>query len=152
MALAIFFHDVVYDATAADNEARSAALFRTFCADFGLDNVTVVEPVVAWIERTAHHMDGPAQDDLAWFLDFDLAVLGATRARYARYAEAVRLEYHHIDWSAFKNGRAAVLRKFLDSEHLFFTPAMRDARETTARANISAELNHLALAPPRTRL
>ena len=154
VALAIFFHDAVYDATRADNEAASAALFRDFAAELGLlDGEGVVEPVAAWIERTASHMaGGPAEGDLAWFLDFDLAVLGAPPQRYARYAEAVRLEYHHVAWPAFKSGRAAVLQKFLASDSLFFTPPMRERLEASARANIDAELQFLALAPPRSGL
>ena len=38
-------------------------------------------------------MDGPATGDLAYFLDFDLGVLGSDPAGYTAYAAAIRLEY-----------------------------------------------------------
>ena len=150
VALAIFFHDAVYDARRRDNESKSAVLLREFCVDaeacgagavLGAD----IETASDWIERTASHhtADSATVGDLAFFLDFDLAVLGASHAQYARYAECIRLEYHHVPWRDFKQGRSAVLARFAEVQQLFFTDSFRAAREAAARTNIACELEHL---------
>lgn len=51
-----------------------------------------VDEVAAWIERTASHMDGPAEGDLAYFLDADLGVLARDAAGYGELG--VRLIRH----------------------------------------------------------
>ena len=54
---------------------HAAQLWRDFAAEAALPPADI-EPVAAWIERTAKHMDGAATGDLAHFLDADLQVLG----------------------------------------------------------------------------
>eukprot|EP00007_Cunea_sp_BSH-02190019_P001729 CAMPEP_0174233664 /NCGR_PEP_ID=MMETSP0417-20130205/3647_1 /TAXON_ID=242541 /ORGANISM="Mayorella sp, Strain BSH-02190019" /LENGTH=91 /DNA_ID=CAMNT_0015311915 /DNA_START=64 /DNA_END=336 /DNA_ORIENTATION=- len=54
--------------------------------------------------------------DLAYFLDFDLAILGARATCYAKYAAQIRSEYAHIPEAAYCDGRVAVLRRFLDTK------------------------------------
>ena len=65
-----------------DNEFRSAEIFRDFAGDVGLPKRDT-DVVASWIERTAYHMKGPAKGDLAWFLDFDLAILGSEPSKYS---------------------------------------------------------------------
>lgn len=43
-----------------------------------------------FILATASHLAGDAAGDKAWFLDFDLAVLGAEEGAYERYADNIR--------------------------------------------------------------
>lgn len=43
-----------------------------------------------FILATASHLAGDAAGDKAWFLDFDLAVLGADDAAYEKYADDIR--------------------------------------------------------------
>jgi len=147
---AVFFHDVIYDATRSDNEAASARLFESFChlargaagAAWAL-SLQDEGHVVAWIERTAKHLDGPAVGPLAQFLDMDLAVLGLPLPRYLRYAEYVRKEYHHYEDLAFLRGRARVLTGFLSAGCLYFSPAMAQHLESQARTNLAFEIEQL---------
>jgi predicted metal-dependent HD superfamily phosphohydrolase len=46
--------------------------------------------VGVFILATASHLAGDAAGDKAWFLDFDLAVLGADDAAYEKYADDIR--------------------------------------------------------------
>jgi predicted metal-dependent HD superfamily phosphohydrolase len=56
----------------------------------------------------------------------------------------VRVEYAHVADPDWRVGRSAVLRSFLDREHVFATAPMRAARERRARANLSAEIAELS--------
>ena len=75
-------------------------------------------------------------------LDADLAVLAAEPSRYQAYARGVRAEYTHVDDAAWRTGRAAVLRAFLDRPAIYRTAPMRN-QEHRARANLAAELSGL---------
>jgi predicted metal-dependent HD superfamily phosphohydrolase len=115
VALAIFFHDVIYDATRGDNEERSAILFGTFAKEMALDAGSE-ERVAAWIRRTSSHLSGPASGDLALFLDMDLAVLGRPPADYAEYTLEIRREYHHVAWQVFVEKRRDVMRGYTNTQ------------------------------------
>ena len=140
--LALFFHDVVYDPRAVDNEARSAALARRHLADLGLP-APRVDAVARLVEATAHHETPPADLDLAVVNDADLAVLAGVPSAYDAYVAGVRAEYGHVDDAAWRAGRRAVLRALLDRPAIFATDPMR-VREPRARANLSAELSLLS--------
>ena len=116
---AIFFHDIIYDATQKDNETRSAELWERFAAEQGVP-ADVSERVAGWIRRTASHMAGPAAGDLAFLLDFDLAVLGRAQPAYAEYTQQVRMEYHHVEWGAFVKARRDVMTRCVRDYPLVF--------------------------------
>ena len=140
--LAAWFHDVVYDPTAADNEERSAEVAATVLQGIGLD-APLVEDVARLVRLTATHEVSPDDRDGAVLCDADLAVLAATAVRYQAYVEGVRLEYAHLDDETFARGRADVLSRLLDRPHLFCTAYGRSEWENAARANTAAELRQL---------
>lgn len=136
IALAVFFHDAVYDATRNDNEARSAALLAEEARDGWLLGERL-ERIGRMIEATAAHAlsADPATQAL---LDLDLAILAAEPAAYGAYAAAIRREYAHVPEPLWRAGRAAVLERFLARERIYGSPAFA-ALEAAARANLSAE-------------
>ena len=154
---AALFHDAVYDPRSTTNEHDSAVLARRVLADCGWEPARV-ERVAALIELTAGHLapdaddwaDDGADTDLGAdiLLDADLAILGAEPADYRAYVTGVRAEYAHVDDDAWRVGRAAVLRSFLDRPAIYRTTSMQAARERRARANLSAELADLQRTEP----
>ena len=141
--LAAWFHDAVYDprAPAGANEAASAALAGRVLAEMGEPEGGCAE-VQRLVLLTAGHEPAPGDAAGAVLIDADLAVLTADPAAYQAYVDGVRSEYAHVDDAAWRTGRAAVLRSFLERPALFRVPvdAGRDAR---ARANLRAELARL---------
>lgn len=140
--LAIFFHDAVYDATRRDNEAASAGLARERLTRLGLALGDVNE-VARFIDATAHGnaaLSSPL-GDLAWFLDFDLSVLGAARETYVRYAAAIRREYAIYSDDVYARGRRSALDGFLSRPSIFTTREFRDRWEACARSNVAWELS-----------
>jgi predicted metal-dependent HD superfamily phosphohydrolase len=149
VVVAAFFHDAVYDAQAADNEAASARLADRELAVLGWDE-TRRQRVATMIEATATH-DLPATGiepgiglDTAVLLDADLAVLGSDPAGYQAYVAGVRSEYDHVSADDWRTGRTRVLRSFLDRPALFATPTGRAWWEARARANVAAEVASLS--------
>jgi len=142
--LGAFFHDVVYDPKAKDNEAQSASMWRSFAeAEAGLLTPVQIETVFDFIMRTASHMQGPAHGDLAHFLDADLLILAAPPAAYAEYARQVRLEYAHVPTAQFAAARSEILSTFIAADRIYFTPEAADEYEAVARANLTAEIDRL---------
>ena len=150
VSFATFFHDAVYEPTASDNEAQSAALWRRFASEAASSSLSMadVDKVAAYIERTARHLDGDASGDLAGFLDADLAVLGSKPAAYAEYARAVRLEYAHVPAATFALKRAQVLCGFATAPRLYFTEFMRAELDANARCNLDEEIHRLRRRAP----
>ncbi|KAK7491934.1 hypothetical protein BaRGS_00016780, partial [Batillaria attramentaria] len=61
------------------------------------------------ITATIKHLpDDQSSDDrdLAFFLDFDMAILGQSEQEYDLYAADIKAEYCHLEEEAFRTGRA----------------------------------------------
>jgi predicted metal-dependent HD superfamily phosphohydrolase len=134
------FHDVIYDPHSSTNERDSAAVARRDLAAAGWEAARC-DLVGALVEATATHEASSAE--AAVLLDADLAILGAEPSAYSAYVNGVRAEYGHVPDDAWRTGRAAVLRGFLDRPRIYATATMVAARERRARANLSAELASL---------
>lgn len=138
---ATWYHDAVYLPGARDNEARSAALARERLSAIGVDQVSVAR-VEQLIHATRTH--GPASDEIeALFLDADMSILGVEPARYAQYAQAVRLEHRRIPDFLYRRGRKAFLQAMLARPAIYLTAHFRNRAEQQARRNMAAELETL---------
>jgi predicted metal-dependent HD superfamily phosphohydrolase len=139
LALAACAHDVIYDSKPGDDERASAAWARERLTGLEENHITQVESLVL---ATITHSSG---DPLAHvLLDADLAILGSEPAHYDRYSRAVRQEYSQYDDSAWRTGRAKVLKTLLDREHLFVTGPAQRLWDAAARDNLARELQSLA--------
>lgn len=148
VALALFYHDIIYDPTQPDNELNSAKY-----AVAQLQNHLTAEQhqrIYALIIMTATHQLGDNNDnisdsDAAFLLDMDLSILGADWADYERYAQAVRQEYAHVAIDDYRNGRTAVLRGLLSHDRLYLTDDYYQRLEHIARRNIECEITAIAV-------
>jgi predicted metal-dependent HD superfamily phosphohydrolase len=142
--LAIWFHDVIYDTNARDNERRSARWARQAMESMRLESglVSAVEHCILATQK--HEMGRFDVPDLPLFLDLDLAILGAPEEIYRQYSHAVRQEYDWVLEPAYRFGRRRVLNGFLQRPRVFFTTVMADRFEGQARRNMEQELIALA--------
>jgi predicted metal-dependent HD superfamily phosphohydrolase len=140
VALAAWYHDVVYDPLRPDNEQVSAERARAGLR--GLVPEERAEEVARLVLLTAGHDPEPGDANGAALCDADLAVLAAPPAAYAGYASAVRAEYGHLSDEEFTAGRIAVLERLLELPRLYRLPAAAEW-EPVARANLTAELTLL---------
>lgn len=140
--LAVWFHDIVYDSHAADNEAQSAAYAESALTNLSIPPATV-RKVGRMILATADHAN-PTQDaDIAILLDADLAVLGSEEAAYARYCREIRREYGWVPEAAYRAGRIKVLERFLERPRIYHTPLLYERLEARARENLREEIGRL---------
>lgn len=142
--LAVWFHDVVYNALKSDNESRSAAQALAFLKESTLEPARQ-QRVAFLIERTADHTQPqpPHDTDLLYFLDADLSILGAPEAEYRAYAQHIRQEYRLVPDLIYRPGRRKVLAKMLAAPVLYHTPALHAELEAGARRNLRDELAKL---------
>ena len=135
--LAVWYHDAIYDPTAGQgvNEDASAEL-----AIASLQAAGAASPIVSEVARlvrlTADHEVDAIDLPGAVLVDADLSILASDPDRYDRYARDVRAEYEFVDDEAWRTGRAAVLRRFLDAASLYRVGPERAAREQAAKANL----------------
>lgn len=146
VGFADLYHDSFYDPMAVPgrNEYLSSVLGRD-----------EVEPLYGWnlaakvgyfITATARHEEQSENSDLSFFLDADLAILGAEPERYDRYAGDIAVENEHYPAHIYIPGRIAVLQKLSTRSlglGIFTTEVMRDKYEYQAQENISREIELL---------
>ena len=136
LALAFWYHDIVYDPKAADNEEASAELAVAVLQEAGAAD-ELIELVDRLIRATDHRVEveGPLEELM---VDIDLAVLGAPEQEYEAYQNAIRFEYSWVQERDYAKGRSAVLDQFLLREQIYRTAPFA-SREDQARENMLRE-------------
>lgn len=142
LELAIWWHDAVYDPTRGDNEAVSAEWARRDLTAMG-EPPGAIEEVSRLILLTSGHAVEPGDRLGAVLVSIDLSILGRAPAAYDRYAAQVREEYGFVADDAWRAGRAAVLRRFLEAPVIYADPTFADRYEKAARGNMARELERL---------
>jgi predicted metal-dependent HD superfamily phosphohydrolase len=137
--LAIWWHDAIYDPQARDNEERSADLAGTHLAELGAP-AALIQTTANLILMTRNHWSGPSAGDGDYFLDADIAILGAPPQVYDRYASDVRQEYAWAPDPVWRTGRSAFLQSALARPRFFRTDAFETAYGQQARINMAGEL------------
>ncbi len=138
--LSIWFHDVVYDPKAHDNEERSVDYAKNALREITSEGL--IEIVSLLILATRH--DRHAIDHDAKFIqDIDLAILGGERDRFDEYEEGIRREYAWVPENRFRKGRADILNGFLERESIYQTDYFREKYEEMARANLRLSITRL---------
>lgn len=133
VALALWFHDAVYDAQAKDNELKSAELFEQYLAqDLSID---IVQKIKQWIVATQKH-EATDELDLQFLLDIDLAILAASPERFAEYEQQIQQEYAWVDPDIYLIKRKQVLAHFYQTEPLYQTEYFQQSLEQRAKSNL----------------
>ncbi len=139
VALALWFHDAIYDVHAHDNEARSADWAREALLEAGAD-VAAADRVHALVMATRHDAV-PEGRDAELLIDIDLSILGAERERFDEYERQVHAEYAFVPDEVRLPRRRAILQRFLDREAIYATPRMHALLEARARANLQRSVS-----------
>jgi predicted metal-dependent HD superfamily phosphohydrolase len=138
VALALWFHDAIYDVHAHDNEARSADWARQALRAAGVD-AEAAERVHALVMATRHDAV-PEGRDAELLIDIDLSILGAERERFDEYERQVHAEYAFVPEEVRLPRRRAILQRFLDRKAIYATPRMHAQLEAPARINLQRSI------------
>ncbi|MDY6781633.1 MAG: hypothetical protein SW833_03605 [Cyanobacteriota bacterium] len=143
LRFAAWFHDVIYDTRANDNEEKSAEFAELTLNKLQLSPQTT-QIVKSLILQTQKHQPIDGDSDSRIFLDADLAILGTRDREYDEYAKAIRKEYDWVEQNEYMLGRKRVLESFLQRSRIYFTPRMYNALEKRARSNLTREIEVLS--------
>jgi len=142
VALALWFHDAVYDVHAHDNEARSAEWARSAMLAAGAQ-AEAAERVHALVMATRHDAV-PEGRDAELLVDIDLSILGAEQERFDEYERQVHAEYAFVPKAVRLPRRRAILQRFLARKAIYTTPGMHALLEARARANLARSIAAMA--------
>jgi predicted metal-dependent HD superfamily phosphohydrolase len=143
IAFAAWYHDVVYDPRASDNEDRSAARAETELKQMTADP-QLPGRVAKLILATKSHQKGADDADGDLFLDIDYSILGSAPDTYRTYAAQTRREYAHLTEDQWRSGRTAFLKTASERAPTFRTALFENLYGETARANMAVELTALS--------
>ena len=139
--VALWFHDIVYDSKAKDNEERSAAMAFAFINGAKLSS-SFDDAVKALILATKHTAP-PVGADAGLIVDIDLSILGQAPETFDEYELQIRREYDWVADDAFAAGRSAVLKSFLARPAIYTTGYFHDKYEAAARKNLARSMQAL---------
>lgn len=140
LAVALWFHDAVYDPRATDNEEASLALL----------SVHVGASFRQLILATKRHFDPsfePTDLETQLMLDIDLASFAAPPGESAYLSAAIRLEYAHVPLADYCKARVELLTLLLQKPRIYRTEFFHERLEEKARANIAMEIHRLTRDP-----
>lgn len=140
VALAVLYHDAIYEAGRSDNEARSAQLavdaIERWLPQEQIDAARVAE----LINLTARHGQLKAEEldaDAALFLDSDMAILGAPAPVFDAYDRGIGEEYAgKVPGFLFRINRRRFLKGVLAQPRIFFSAFFHERYDAAARANL----------------
>jgi len=135
--MAIWFHDVINEPGANDNEQRSADFFRGLGGT--LFDTEFANAVTDLILVTTHR-EAPSIPDQCFICDIDLASFGCPWECFLRDSSAVKAEFSGTEEEYYR-GKEAFLRAMLDRSRIFLTDFFNRRYEQQARENIGRLLD-----------
>jgi len=139
---AIFYHDIIYDVKKNNNEEKSAEIAKKRMNELNF-STEKINLCYGYIIATKLHKIEQKDSDLAYFLDFDLAILGKDWDDYLKYTGKIRKEFSIYPNILYRKGRKKALNSFLDSDRIYKTTDFFNKFEIQARKNIRKEINEL---------
>jgi predicted metal-dependent HD superfamily phosphohydrolase len=140
LELAIWFHDIVYDAQKTDNEKNSGIKLVHFGESIGI-RLKDINEMTDLILDTKHNIT-PTTKLGKIICDLDLREFVSDRQKLN--TPEVRKEYSHLSDEEFNKGRVEFLKTMLKKTHIYHTKLYRDLFENKARENLTNELNNIA--------
>jgi len=142
--LAIWYHDIVYDTQAKDNEEKSGQLLYNICLTSKLPE-ELAKRAATLILATKHNLI-PEDIDAKIIIDTDLAILGKQVQEFDEYEKNIRKEYSHVVEEQFKKKRSEILQRFLqraENNSLYLTDFFRSKYGAQARINLQKSIEAL---------
>ena len=136
---AAWFHDIVYDTKAKDNEEKSAEYAMEILSSLSIPS-DVIKNVKKLILQTKNHCASNTDFNAQVLLDADLAILGSNSDKYSKYTQAIRQEYIWVPKTEYCTARKKILNNFLQRKNIYFTQFMQQTKEELARNNIEIEI------------
>lgn len=138
----LFYHDIIYNVLRSDNEEKSAAMAVTKLRQLNVTGDRIDKCRQLILATKAH--SAATDNDMQFFTDADLSILGRSPEVYEAYSKQVRREYAIYPDMVYKPGRKKVLEHFLGMERIYKTNWFHQQYESPARINMERERVALA--------
>ena len=132
--MALWFHDVIYQPGARDNEWRSAELFRQWSE--GRADRAFQQRVQDLVMATTHR-ESPGQGDAGFVVDIDLSSFGLPWEACERDGRLIRAEFAGIADDQYYPGHLRFLRALQCRPNFFCTEFFQQRYEPVARENLA---------------
>nr|CAD7399919.1 unnamed protein product [Timema poppensis] len=117
-----------YDPKAVDCEEKNIEFFKKFAWDCGIpEESTLHSTVLALLQAAStssteeHKTPGVfGTDDLHYFLDLDMAILGSSPEHYVEYTSIVRREYAFLSDNMYRSLRLKTCKQAIPIERLHY--------------------------------
>lgn len=141
MLFSVFYHDIIYKATAKDNEEKSAEIAETRLEKLNISDDRISKIYNQILATKSHKRSDDS--DTNFLLDADLAILGKDWKVYENYIHQIRKEYAIYPDFLYNSGRKKALTHFLEFDEIFKTNYFKEKYEKIARENIQKEISML---------
>ena len=135
LALAIWFHDAIYEPGACDNERRSADWFMA--ETDGLFDEDLRELVCTHIMATLHCGSETGVHDSQFMVDIDLSSFGMPWPVFLRDSDNVRRERPELSDQEFYPNQCNFQKVLLERSRFFQTDYFFEHYENQARQNLT---------------
>lgn len=140
--MAIWYHDVIYDVSANDNEEKSAKYAKLKCEEMNLPKA-FIEDVQSLILATKHNNLNVSQN-AKYLMDIDLVSLGKPADIFDKYDDQIFTEYSSVySKEDYQKGRAEFFKSMLDRPFIYSTKYFQDKYEEQARENLNRSYTKL---------
>lgn len=134
--LAIWYHDIIYDPRAKDNEENSGRRALIDLTVMGVDEV-LAHDVKRLIILTKHdRTHSPTDIDGQVIVDVDLSILGQSPEVFDQYESAIREEYSWVPDEVFWPKREDFIMDMLTCDRIFYTDRCAERFGYSARKNL----------------
>lgn len=142
--MAIWFHDVVYDAGKSDNEEQSAKVTSAICSAHGLPDY-FTDRVNYLILATKHDGNNlmPNDYDAFYLLDLDLFGLAWSWEEFVINNKNIQLEFSHFPKAMVLNNQREFLLELIHQDKIYKTEYFYENYENKARENIDRFINEV---------
>lgn len=133
---ALYFHDIVYQPGAPDNEERSTDVAMQYLKEASIEFRTLVK---IFILDTKHSFV-PVTEDGKYMVDIDVSSMGDPEQNL-RYVATVREEFlQFVSEQDYEQGRQAFIAEFLKKDRIYYTDFFHRLYEQPARINLAKQL------------
>nr|XP_029726356.1 uncharacterized protein LOC109408660 [Aedes albopictus] len=142
LQLAVLFQYYDFDA-GKDCVKENCTALKEFLAEARIENKALENNVLRLLGDVSVESSDLPDDDVSYFQDLDLLILGYPTDDYKVYTELLRKEYSTMEASSYNKMRLKILQTFNRIPFIYATTEFGEKFEKTARDNIGTEIKEL---------
>lgn len=141
LELAVWFHDVIFEADKRDNEKRSAELYLQLSQ--GVHSEQTRGLVDRLIMATLHDGRSLEDDDAIYMVDIDLSSFGLSWEAFLQDSQNLRHESAELSDAEYYRKKSNFQNFLLAKDRFYLSDFFAERLETQARANLARYFDYI---------